>query len=128
MRASHFPLFRTFRTSLYLHTETTEMDTKEFLKELPGKIPEGALDGKNTLFHFNLQDDGQYTVKVEDGKMTIEEGLIGDPKCVVTASAATLGKVISGNMNPMMAVMSGKLKISNLTEMMTYAKIFGLKI
>jgi putative sterol carrier protein len=75
-----------------------------------------------------LQDDGQYTVKVEDGKMTIEEGLIGDPKCVVTASAATLGKVISGNMNPMMAVMSGKLKISNLTEMMTYAKIFGLKI
>ncbi|MGA1583626.1 MAG: SCP2 sterol-binding domain-containing protein [Saprospiraceae bacterium] len=45
-----------------------------------------------------------------------------------TASAATLGKVISGNMNPMMAVMSGKLKISNLTEMMTYAKIFGLKI
>lgn len=104
------------------------MTASEFIKALPEKASPQALAGKNTVFHFDLKDEGQYTVKVEDGKMSVEEGLQGTPKCVLKAKGEHLQKVVSGDMNPMMAVMSGKLKISNLSEMMEYARVFGLKI
>ncbi|MBK8429598.1 MAG: hypothetical protein IPL27_28240 [Lewinellaceae bacterium] len=34
--------------------------------------------------------------------------------------------MLSGDLNPMMAMMTGKLKISNPGEMLKYAKMFGL--
>ena len=104
------------------------MNAKEFFHSLPDRIAVEALVGKHTLFHFDLGDDGQYSVKVDDGTVTVEEGLVGEPKCVVRSTSAHLEKILSGSLNPMMAVMSGKLKISNLSEMMTYARLFGLKI
>jgi putative sterol carrier protein len=102
------------------------MDAKQFLFSLPEKVNADALDGLNTLFHFNIDGSGQYSVSVVDGKMHVAEGLEGEPRCTVTASAETLSKVVSRDLNPMMAMMTGKLKISNPGEMLKYAKIFGL--
>jgi putative sterol carrier protein len=44
----------------------------------------------------------------------------------VTTTAESFEKLISGSLNPMMAMMTGKLKISHPGEMLKYAKIFGL--
>ncbi|HNG90458.1 MAG TPA: SCP2 sterol-binding domain-containing protein [Saprospiraceae bacterium] len=50
----------------------------------------------------------------------------GEPSCTVRANTETLTKLLSRDLNPMMAMMTGKLKISNPGEMLKYAKIFGL--
>lgn len=104
------------------------MTAKEFLSGLPAKVPVDAIQGVDTLFHFNVSgDDGvQASISIKDGEVKFEEGLVGDPKCVVSTSNENLQKVLSGALNPMMAIMTGKIKISNTSEMMKYAKLFGL--
>ena len=104
------------------------MTAKEYLSSLPAKVPLDAIEGVNTLFHFDISGEGgtQATLEIKDGEVTYQDGLQGDPKCVVSASHENLKKILSGSINPMMAIMTGKIKISNTGEMMKYAKIFGL--
>ena len=102
------------------------IDIKDFLFSLPQKVNPDAIEGLSTLFHFDVADSGQYTVSLDDGVIKVTEGLDGEPKCKVTASADTLGKLLAKDLNPMMAMMTGKLKISNPGELLKYAKVFGL--
>ncbi len=109
-----------------IHKKQNMIDVKEFIFALPAKVKPEAVEGLSTLFHFDIGDSGTYTVKLDDGKLDVSEGLNGDATCKVTASVETLSKLLSKDLNPMMAMMTGKLKISNPGEMLKYAKIFGL--
>src|SRR5690242_12375209 len=104
------------------------MTSREFLYKLPSKVTPAMIEGMETLFHFIIEGEGggQYSVKVSEGRLTVSEGLEGDPKCVVRADETTFSKLLSGELNPMMAVLTGKIKISNQGEMIRYAKLFGL--
>lgn len=104
------------------------MNAKDFLSSLPAKVPLEAIEGVDTLFHFDISGEGgtQATISIKDNEVKFEEGLQGDPKCTVSASQENLNKVLNGSLNPMMAIMTGKIKISNTSEMMKYAKLFGL--
>jgi putative sterol carrier protein len=102
------------------------MDIKEFLFSLPDKVAPEAVEGLSTLFHFDIADAVLFTVKLDNGKFDVSEGLTGDATCKVTSSAEVLEKLLSKELNPMMAMMTGKLKISNVGEMLKYAKMFGL--
>ncbi|TNE47825.1 MAG: SCP2 sterol-binding domain-containing protein [Bacteroidetes bacterium] len=102
------------------------MDVKKFLFDLPAKANPDVLEGQSSLFHFDIADAGQFTVELKDGKLEVSEGFSGEPTCRVTTSAESFSKLISGDLNPMMAMMTGKLKISNPGEMLKYAKMFGL--
>lgn len=102
------------------------LDIKKFLFDLPQKANADALEGLSTLFHFDIADSGQFTVKLTDGKLEVTEGLSGEATCKVTTSAESFSKLLSGDLNPMMAMMTGKLKISNPGEMLKYAKMFGI--
>ncbi|NOT36505.1 MAG: SCP2 sterol-binding domain-containing protein [Saprospiraceae bacterium] len=103
------------------------MTTKEFLLDLPQKVNTHALEGLNTLFHFDLEGEGggQVTIKVNLGHMTVEEGLVGEPSCKINAKEEDFKKLIKGELNPMMAILTGKLKISNQLEMTKFAKLLG---
>lgn len=104
------------------------MTAKEFITGLPAKVKSDVLEGMATRFHFDISGEGggEFTVVVEDKKMEVLDGLDGEPKCVVKADAGLLVDVVTGKTNPMMAVLMGKIKISNQGEMIKYAKIFGL--
>ena len=104
------------------------MATRDILYSLPQKVSPSAIEGLETNFHFDIDGDegGQFTVQVNDGKVTVNDGFVGDPKCVVRASDKNFTDLIKGELNPMMAVLTGKVKISNQGEMLKYAKIFGL--
>ena len=102
------------------------IDVKKFLFDLPQKASPDALEGLSTIFHFDVAGSGEYTVQVVDGKLNVSEGLSGEANCKVTTSTESFSKLISGDLNPMMAMMTGKLKISNPGEMLKYAKMFGL--
>jgi putative sterol carrier protein len=104
------------------------LDAKSFFYSIPDKVPAAAIEGVDTLFHFDLEGakGGQYSVAVKEGKVTISEGLVGEPKCTVKASDENFLALLSGDLNPMMAVLTGKIKISNQGELLKYAKMFGL--
>ncbi len=107
------------------------MSSESFLLALPEKVDSNVLEGLETNFHFIIKRDGdqepdEVTIKVGNGVCTSQKGLDGEPKCVVKASDENLMKLLGGELNPMMAILTGKLKISNQGEMLKYAKIFGL--
>lgn len=104
------------------------MNAKEFLMNLPANTDKAVVEGHNTRFHFILSGDEttEVTLSIVDGELTAEEGLCGEPKCVVRASSENLMKIVNKDLNPMMAVLMGKLKMDNQGEMLKYAKILGL--
>ena len=104
------------------------MKALELIQSLKDKINPDAIVGHNTDFHFDISGDGggQKTVKITDGKLDIQDGLIGEPKCAVSVKSETFVKLMTGQENPMMAFMMGKIKVSNPGELMKYSKIFGL--
>ena len=105
------------------------MTAKEFILGFPERINPEALEGKgDTCFHFKISGDegGEFTAVAVDNKFTVVEGLEGEAKCVITASDKVLMDIIRGEQNPMTAIMFGKLKISNLSEMTKFAKPLGL--
>ncbi|MDX1407831.1 MAG: SCP2 sterol-binding domain-containing protein [Saprospiraceae bacterium] len=104
------------------------MTAIEFLYGLPGKVYPSALEGHETTFHFDLSGEGggQCTVSVSDGQLNVEQVLNGRATCTVSSSAQDFLDVVTGKSNPMMAVMTGKVRISNVSEMMKYARMFGL--
>jgi putative sterol carrier protein len=104
------------------------MTAKEFIHTLPTKVNPSAIEGMTTCFHFQLSGEGggDVTVEIADGKCTVHDGLVGEANCNVKASDETFMGLIKGTVNPMMAMMSGKIKISNTGEMLKYAKILGL--
>ena len=104
------------------------MTSKEFLSSLPAKVNQEALEGVDTNFQFELEGEpgGQYTIIVKNGQLEVLEGLVGEPKCTIRAKDETLMNVVSGKTSPFMALMTGKIKISNQAELMKYARLFGL--
>lgn len=102
------------------------IDVKKFLFDLPAKANPDVLEGQSALFHFDVDDAGQFTVRLSGGKLEVSEGLHGEPSCKVTTSAKAFSDLVTGALNPMMAMMTGKIKISNPGEMLKYAKMFGL--
>ena len=102
------------------------MTARDFIYKLPSKISPQAIEGHETTFHFDLESGGQYTVQVTGGKVNVMDGLTGEASCVIRATEENFSKLINGDLNPMMAVLTGKVKISNQGEMLRYAKIFGL--
>lgn len=88
--------------------------------------PEKAEPGYETIFHLNIEGPrgGQFTVRIADGAIRVEEGLQDNPKCVVTTKDDVYEDTEWGRTNPQMAVMFGKIKVSDLGEIMDFVPLF----
>lgn len=88
--------------------------------------PEKAEQGYETIFHLDISGErgGQFTVKIIDGTINIEEGLHDTPKCVVSAKDETYEDMEWGRTNAQMAVMFGKVKVSDLGEILDFIPLF----
>lgn len=104
------------------------MTAKEFLQSLPSGVAPEAVSGKKAIFSFDLNGEGggQYTVLIDDGKVETIEGKTEKHDCEVRGNATDFMKVIKGELNPMMALLTGKIKVSNQKALMEYAKVLGL--
>jgi putative sterol carrier protein len=101
---------------------------REFIMSIPSRINPEAIADKDTCFHFAVSGDGggDFTATIKDGKAEVVEGHVGEAKCTIKTTDKVLTDILEGKQNPQMAVLMGKLKISNLSEMMKFAKIMGL--
>jgi len=82
-----------------------------------------------TIFHFDFKnetgDNSQFTVKIGQGVCKVEKGLNDTPKCAIKSKSQTYVDLTLGKGNPQMAVMSGKIKVTNIAEMLKFAPLFA---
>ncbi len=97
------------------------------------KIPERfnaekASDVNMTLV-FSLSGDngGDWTIKIADGAVDVNEGAADSPNATINMDGDDYVKMMSGELNPMMAFMSGKVKVDgDLNSVMKMQSIFGM--
>ena len=99
---------------------------KELILALPERFKADAAGGESGEFHFIIEGDngGEFTVSVADGACSVTEGLGAEPDCVIRAKDNDFEDAELGRVNKQMAVMMGKIKISNLGAMMKFRTMF----
>jgi putative sterol carrier protein len=66
--------------------------------------------GLNATYLFDIDGAGKWTVTVENGRVSVQEGE-AEVDTTIEASEETFMKIVSGEQNPTSAFMTGKLKV-----------------
>jgi putative sterol carrier protein len=68
----------------------------------------------NTVILFDLsgEDGGKWTLKLEDGKATVDEGETDSPAMTLSMDVSDFIAMSNGELNAMQAFMQGKIKIA----------------
>ncbi len=99
---------------------------EDLIRSLPRRFRPERREGWRATFHFVLKgaEPCEWTVRIADGGCTVAPGLAGEPDCLVRMSAGTYVGIESGAVNPQVAFMMGKVKVSDIAQMMRYVKVF----
>ncbi|GAB4529945.1 MAG: hypothetical protein Kow0063_07460 [Anaerolineae bacterium] len=99
--------------------------------EIFAQMPEAFLADKagnlRATFQFNLSGDegGDWAVTVADGVCTVAEGQAEKPDVTVGMDAGDFVKMISGELQPVVAFMQGKIKLQgNMNMAMKLQELF----
>ena len=71
----------------------------EFFEGLPSRVDAAKTAGMNNSYVFDIDGAGTWTVKVDDGSVTVDEGDAGGD-CTISASAETFEKIVDGRAEP----------------------------
>jgi putative sterol carrier protein len=83
---------------------------KEFFDNLESRADASKTSGMTNSYLFDIDGAGKWTVKVEDGRVSVTDGG-EDADAVITTSEETFQKIISGEQNPTSADMTGQRKV-----------------
>ncbi len=86
---------------------------KGFFGSLSLIFQRGAALGWKATYHFDLTgpEAVQATVRINDGALEVEAGLVGEPDLRVHASGAVWLDIATQKRNPVVAVLTGRLKV-----------------
>jgi putative sterol carrier protein len=87
------------------------MSVQEFFDQLPDKVDAEKTAGMTNSYVFDIAGAGTWTVRVDDGAVSVTEGA-EEVDCTISLSEETLLKIAAGEANPTTAYMTGKLKIA----------------
>jgi putative sterol carrier protein len=90
------------------------MTPTELFESLPGRFRAERAGDLQAIYAFELtgDDGGSWTVRVGDGALSVEQGLAADADVTVTASAADWMAIVEGRMDPQLAYLTKKLRVS----------------
>ena len=99
---------------------------QQILESIPLRFRAEKAQNYAAVFHFDISGDEtiQYTVTIANEKCDLQKGLNGKADCVIKTKASVYVDLETGKANPQMALMLGKIKVSNLAAMMQFAKCF----
>ncbi len=101
---------------------------KEIIYSLPQRLKTDKVeDTALHRFHFVLDGPtgGNFTVTLRDKSVVVLDGLVDEPTCVIKAKASDYEDLEHGRGNPQMMFMMGKIKVSNLGEVMKFVTYFN---
>jgi len=100
---------------------------RDIIYSLPTRLKADKVDDSAThRFHFVLDGPtgGNFTVTLENKNVTVLDGLVDTPTCVITTKATDYEDLELGRGNPQMMFMMGKIKVTNLGEVMKFVTYF----
>ena len=89
---------------------SSEFDT--FFASLPEHAAERDLSGVRATYVFAIEGGDAWTVRIDDGKVSVSPGSDESADCTVSASEETFSKLIKHEISALPAYLSGKLKLS----------------
>ena len=98
--------------------------TREFFETLESRVDESKTAGLTATYLFDVDGAGRWTVDVNEGKLSVTEG--GDEAdCTISVSEENFEQLISRDLNPTTAYMTGKLKVKgDMGAAMKLQKLF----
>jgi putative sterol carrier protein len=89
------------------------MTVQEIFTALPGRFNAEAAGDWTAKIQF-VFDEGEesWYIDVSEGNINVSQGTVDDATATVNTTTETWVGLVSGEVNGMMAMMSGKLKIS----------------
>lgn len=100
------------------------------VKELFERMPQAFVASKaagvqaDIQFKFTGSEAGDWYVTIQDGAITVHEGVSPAPKLTVSADSGDIVKIFTGKMDGMQAYMSGRLRVTG--DMSLAMKLMGL--
>ncbi|RMG62488.1 MAG: acyl-CoA dehydrogenase [Calditrichaeota bacterium] len=93
---------------------------------LPDRFRTDRAGDYQTVIHFVLSGEGggDFTVSIEKGRCLVSPGLHGQPRCVVKTKASTYLDIELGRTSAQTAFLMGRVKVSNVGELMRFIKLF----
>jgi putative sterol carrier protein len=81
----------------------------------------------SVVFDLSGEGGGAWTVTVADGKANVVQGASENATATIRMTAADYEAMTTGSLNPMMAFMSGKIKVEgDLNTVMKFQTLFGM--
>ena len=100
-------------------------DVREFFEGLESRVDPSRTAGMNNTYVFDIAGAGQWTVAVDDGRVSVTDGASADADCTIASSAENFERIVAGELNPTSAYMTGKLKVKgDMGAAMKLQKLF----
>jgi putative sterol carrier protein len=84
---------------------------RRYFDAMPGAFVTEAGDDVNGVFQYVIAGAGKWYCKVKDGACKVVAGIHDNPTCILKMADTDFLKMINGQLPPMQAYTSGKLKI-----------------
>jgi len=98
---------------------------QEFFDTLPSRADTSKTAGMNNSYGFDIEGAGQWTVKVEDGSVSVHDGIEDAADVTISASQEVFSKILAGEQNATSAYMTGKIKLKgDMGAAMKLQKLF----
>lgn len=105
------------------------MTPQQIFDNVEERFQSDKADGVNMSLVFDLsgENGGQWSVVVNDGKCDVSKGTTDNPDATIKMDADDYVAMTRGDLNPMMAFMSGKVKVDgDINSVMKFQSLFGL--
>lgn len=98
----------------------------DIFEAMASQVDSDRLDGIDVVIGWALSGDEatEKTMSIADGSLSVDDGLNDDANATISMDSDDFKAMMSGELNPMMAFMGGKVKIDG--DMSAVMKIQGL--
>jgi len=97
---------------------------KEFFDTLESRVDPAKAQGVNASYLFDVTGAGEWKVDVQDSGVKVTEG-DSDAGTTITIAEDDFNRLVAGELNPMTAFMTGKLKVKgDMGAAMKLQKLF----
>ncbi|MDX1633101.1 MAG: SCP2 sterol-binding domain-containing protein [Marinobacter sp.] len=97
------------------------MSVAQVFEKLEKNFNADAAKGLDLVFQFNIEDDQNYHLIINDGSCKLVEGDHDDPSVTLIMNSETLEGIVSGETDGMQAFMAGQLRAEG--DMMLATKL-----
>jgi putative sterol carrier protein len=98
---------------------------RELLEGLEDRVDPARTRGTTASYRFDVQGAGSWRVEVDDGAVAVTES--DEPAdCVIRASEENLLRIVRGELNPVTAYMTGRVRVEGDITLATRLRdLFG---